>query len=378
MKISPVLFFIVILLFATACSTSRSKGVFSKKTPREKYEEKIKEAAPASPAVTAWLNAGTRALNYPFYAADTYSESGRIYSNVYNATAFSTEIKTGRKLTVSFKRDPLSAYKTYLELWRPADTLTGRPAALILAADTALNFLEFNATRDERLVIRFQQEIGASGAYYFQFQSGPSLQFPISASVRSSIGSLWHDPRDGGARKHEGVDIFAPKHAPAVAVADGLVLNVSESELGGKYVFMQPRGADYNVYYAHLDSQLVSPGQRVIAGQVLGLVGNTGNAKFTPPHLHFGIYSPMGAIDPLLFIKPVKQPDRKSELTPPVYNLVTTKATKLIPHIFQSSAGFNIPKNTVVFATASTDLYYRVQLSDGRNGYISRSALKAK
>ncbi len=378
MKFSAALFFIVVISIATSCSTSRSKGTFSKKTPREKYEEKIRISAPVSPAVTAWLNAGTYALNHPFFTPDVYGEAGRVYSNIYSATAFSTDIKTGQQLTVSFRRDPGSSFKTYLELWRAGDTLTGRPPALLISADTALNFIAYNAAHDERLVIRFQQELGAEGSYNFHFQTGPSLQFPIPPDVRSSIGSLWNDPRDGGTRKHEGVDIFAPKHSPAVAVADGLVLNVSESELGGKYVFMQPKGADYNVYYAHLDSQLVSPGQRVSAGQVLGLTGNTGNARYTPSHLHFGIYSPAGAIDPLLFIKPVKQPEKKPSLSSPVYLMITTKDTKFIPHIFQPASGFNLPKNTSLFVTATTDLYFRVQLADGRNGFVLRTAAKAK
>ena len=378
MRIFTPLFLVSVILVASACSTSRSKATFSKKTPREKYEEKIKISAPVSPAVTDWLNAGTYALNHPFFTPDVYAESGRVYSNIYSATAFSTEIKTGQQLTVSFKSDPGAAFKTYLELWRAGDTLTGRLPALLIAADTALNFIAYNAAHDERLVIRFQQELGTSGSYNFHFQTGPSLQFPIPSDVRSAIGSLWNDPRDGGTRKHEGVDIFAPKHSPAIAVADGLVLTVSESELGGKYVFMQPKDADYNVYYAHLDSQLVSPGQRVSAGQVLGLTGNTGNARYTPSHLHFGIYSPAGAIDPLLFIKPVMQQEKKPPLSSPVYLMITTKDTKFIPHIFQPAIGFNLPKKTSLFATATTDLYFRVQLADGRNGFVLRSAVKAK
>jgi murein DD-endopeptidase MepM/ murein hydrolase activator NlpD len=58
-----------------------------------------------------------------------------------------------------------------------------------------------------------------------------------------------------------------------------------------------------STYYAHLDRQAVTPGQRVNAGDLVGWVGNTGNARTTPPHLHFGVYlAAAGAVDPLPFI----------------------------------------------------------------------------
>ena len=61
------------------------------------------------------------------------------------------------------------------------------------------------------------------------------------------------------------------------------------------------------LYYAHLDQQLVSPGERVNAGEIVGTVGNTGNARTTAPHLHFGIYAVgRGAIDPYWFIAPAQ------------------------------------------------------------------------
>lgn len=58
-----------------------------------------------------------------------------------------------------------------------------------------------------------------------------------------------------------------------------------------------------SIYYAHLDSQAVSAGQVVKKGAIVGFMGNTGNAKYTASHLHFGIYTGSGAIDPLLYIQ---------------------------------------------------------------------------
>jgi murein DD-endopeptidase MepM/ murein hydrolase activator NlpD len=68
---------------------------------------------------------------------------------------------------------------------------------------------------------------------------------------------------------------------------------------------MQPMFDGMRLYYAHLDTQLVVPGQFVRAGEPIGTVGNTGNAITTPPHLHFGVYWRQrgGARDPSAFLR---------------------------------------------------------------------------
>ena len=114
--------------------------------------------------------------------------------------------------------------------------------------------------------------------------------------------SFWGDPRDGGQRRHEGIDIFAPKLTPAIAVADGYVSGVTEGGIGGKAVWLNVAGKNIHLYYAHLDRQLVRDGQAIKQGDTLGLIGNTGNAKYTAPHLHFGIYTPDGPVDPFPFV----------------------------------------------------------------------------
>jgi murein DD-endopeptidase MepM/ murein hydrolase activator NlpD len=128
------------------------------------------------------------------------------------------------------------------------------------------------------------------------------MVFPV-AGKKSRIGSFWGAIRDGGARKHEGIDIFAAKKTPVVAVKDGVITTIGRGGRGGKYIWLKTYDDEFIYYYAHLDQQLVKPGQSVKAGQIIGTVGNTGNAKLTPPHLHFGMYSYDGAVDPLPFVK---------------------------------------------------------------------------
>lgn len=80
----------------------------------------------------------------------------------------------------------------------------------------------------------------------------------------------------------------------------GIVTKIGQDRLGGNVVLvLGPGGRSY--YYAHLShhAELLRTGDDVIPGDVLGYVGNTGNARGTPPHLHFGIYTSSGVIDPL-------------------------------------------------------------------------------
>lgn len=106
---------------------------------------------------------------------------------------------------------------------------------------------------------------------------------PVGRPV--SFTDTWGAPRSGG-RSHEGVDMFARKGTPVYAVADGIATDVYSSSLGGLAIgFDDDRGDHY--YYAHLSAQLVDDGERVRAGELIGRVGNTGNAVSTPPHLHW-------------------------------------------------------------------------------------------
>lgn len=113
---------------------------------------------------------------------------------------------------------------------------------------------------------------------------------PVAGVRHADLRSTWGAARSGG-RKHRGVDIFAPKGTPVVSVVDGVVWSVGTNSLGGRVVWVVGEGrAAY--YYAHLDTWApdLRAGDRVRAGDLLGTVGNTGNAKTTPAHLHFAVH----------------------------------------------------------------------------------------
>jgi murein DD-endopeptidase MepM/ murein hydrolase activator NlpD len=103
---------------------------------------------------------------------------------------------------------------------------------------------------------------------------------------------------------HHGNDIFAPLGTPILAVADGTLSKVGVNALGGNRLWLtDQRGNSF--YYAHLSAfaPVAVDGAKVQAGQVIGFVGNTGDAVTTPPHLHFEVHPGDGdSVDPYPYL----------------------------------------------------------------------------
>lgn len=124
-----------------------------------------------------------------------------------------------------------------------------------------------------------------------------SLPVPVEGVRERALRDTWHGARSEG-RKHEGIDIFAKRGTPVLSSTEGIVTQVGTNRLGGLVVWVTGPGGQRH-YYAHLDRYSdVQVNMRIEAGRVLGYVGNSGNAKGTPPHLHYGIYDVGGALNP--------------------------------------------------------------------------------
>ena len=131
-------------------------------------------------------------------------------------------------------------------------------------------------------------------------QDAPSqIVMPLKNVPKNHVANTWQAPR-GKDRLHQGQDIFAPRGTPIYSATEGYVYRIGENELGGQTVSVIGAGGRF-YYYAHLDSYApeIAEGDHVTTGTVIGHVGTTGNAQGTPPHLHFGVYTPTGAINPL-------------------------------------------------------------------------------
>ena len=125
-----------------------------------------------------------------------------------------------------------------------------------------------------------------------------ALPVPVEGVEPAGLADTWGDPRSGGARDHQGIDIFARRRTPVRATPPGIVARRGENALGGRTVtILGPAG--WRHYYAHLQGYAGhSEGDRVAAGEVIGFVGTTGNAPPDAPHLHYGIYTGAGPINP--------------------------------------------------------------------------------
>lgn len=128
------------------------------------------------------------------------------------------------------------------------------------------------------------------------------IKMPVADVTKREIADTWGAPRSGG-RRHEGQDIFAPKGTRILSATNGYVYRIGENNLGGQTVSVISSGGRV-YYYAHLDAYApgLEVGDPVSTNTLLGFVGTSGNAQGTPPHLHFGVYSMSGAINPLPLI----------------------------------------------------------------------------
>ncbi|WP_293913809.1 M23 family metallopeptidase [Deinococcus sp.] len=150
---------------------------------------------------------------------------------------------------------------------------------LVLALLGGLALLAWPALQNAR---RYAELLRAPGP------QGSSLAAPLPG-VR--YADTWGTARSEG-RRHEGVDIFAPRGTPILATVGGVVGRVGLDRLGGRIVYVTGPGG-YHHYYAHLERYAdLERGQWISAGTVVGYVGDSGNAQGTPPHLHYGVYSP--------------------------------------------------------------------------------------
>ncbi|MES5815874.1 M23 family metallopeptidase [Pseudoxanthomonas sp. Soil82] len=133
-----------------------------------------------------------------------------------------------------------------------------------------------------------------------------TLPVPVQSVAPRQVADTFGAPR-GADRRHEGVDIFAPRGTPVTSTTRGVVVAINDRGLGGRQVWvLGPAGERH--YYAHLDDWApgLAEGDVVEAGAALGTVGNSGNARGTPPHLHYGVYGSDGALDPLPRMRAVR------------------------------------------------------------------------
>jgi murein DD-endopeptidase MepM/ murein hydrolase activator NlpD len=117
------------------------------------------------------------------------------------------------------------------------------------------------------------------------------LLIPVSGIKANALQDTFNQAR-GAERRHEAMDIVAPKGTQVFAVADGKIAKLFNSKLGGLTLYQFDTNAQLAYYYAHLDRYAdgVQEGMVLKRGDLVGYVGTSGNADPNTPHLHFAVF----------------------------------------------------------------------------------------
>lgn len=178
-------------------------------------------------------------------------------------------------------------------------------ASLTIIQKAILNIFPNQIQDIGEIIYKTKQKALVAGEYAKLLASPElnNLPVPVLGINSDQLIDTWGASRSGG-RTHQGIDIFAPRGTYVVAPTRMIISSVgyegqSYNKLGGNHVFATA-SASKRYYFAHLDTidGLIDEGGLIEKGAILGTVGNTGNALGTPPHLHFGIYTLKGAVNP--------------------------------------------------------------------------------
>jgi peptidoglycan LD-endopeptidase LytH len=347
--------------------------------------------------VERWLAEGERALQQAPHVPARFDETIQLGIDAPSAAGYRLALAKGDRLRVSV--DGGDAGRVFLELFQLGAGESGEPQRVAVAG-AGDNALDVRAPRTGAYVVRVQSRLMHGGRFRVRFGAAPfaagagrgrgatppagpdaaTLEFPVAGGSTRDIRSGFGDPRDGGARQHRGVDIFAPRGTLALAAADGRVQQATTTSIGGRVVWLECERCDLVFYYAHLDEHLVRAGQRVRAGEPVGRVGNTGNARTTPPHLHFGVYRHRVALDPYPFLGETVRYARRSA---PVASFdvgslgLWARAGEegfLLREAPDSRSAVrqHLPPLTPARLVGATEAWYRAELPDGTGGFLLR------
>ena len=271
------------LLLATAASAPS----FAVRSPAPAKSAVATSSEPVSTG-RLWFAAVQNALDDAREVDVPFADLGKASDGSGGPVAFAFEAHRGQALELKLERDaaaPADA-RIYVEVFRVVEVLGDGLHERLAALRPSTSSLRSRLPSDGTYHVLVQADEN-SGQYRLTLELDAALPFPVVGAREDAIRSLFGASRDSGQRHHEGVDIFVKRLTPVLAVAPGRVMPRQDA-LGGNVVWLNTPGTSY--YYAHLDRVAVRDQQAVKAGDVLGYVGNTGNARNMPSHLHFGVY----------------------------------------------------------------------------------------
>ena len=262
---------------------------FREPTPHEEYLLGLSHAGLTATALGEdWVEASATAIHDPLVMDAPYQEEGFFPAEEASALGYRFPLRRGQRLVIRVDLVSSGSTRLFVDLFRAAPDSVRAPVPVL--SGEAGDEMVFEPRRTGDYLLRIQPELLRGGQFSLTIQKDPALTFPVAGRTSRSIGSFFGDPREAGRREHHGVDIFAPRGTPVVASAEAYVSQVDTTPVGGRIIWLRDSQRNASIYYAHLHEILVQEDTRVSPGDTIGLVGNTGNARTTPPHLHFGLY----------------------------------------------------------------------------------------
>ncbi len=412
-----VLGLLLIVLLLAGCSPEAAITPPDAQESVARFRESVETLAVSERYVgEEWTAATVRALENPTTAVLPFVEDLTFDATAPRAMAFEFQAVRGHGITIRGDDAVL------LELFhRPDGEDPGRQVSdpaddgeLVAVADRlpGEGALYYEPQEHGRYLLLVQARPLDNPDIRLSATTEALLEWPVEGTGPEDVWSVFGDSRDAGRRVHHGIDIFAPRGTSIFAGSRSLVRRVGTRDRGGNIVTLYDEARGIFLYYAHLDEHRTERGLTVGPGDLIGTMGNTGNAVTTPPHLHIGIYDEnwRRPLDPWYFFVPARRVERLPEVAVedlngwvrPRRDMPTVHAhPDFVGGIVPSPARFDARGNPVdpsyrpprllargervpVPLSAGDALrvqgthgpFVRVELSGGRTGYVERSAVE--
>ncbi|MGH9324930.1 MAG: M23 family metallopeptidase, partial [Vicinamibacteria bacterium] len=278
-----------LVLASTACKREIVPEPYAPTGAHDAYRHALEQAGLHRTALGRdWAKAAEAALRSPVEVRSPFEETFHVDPAEAFGLGYKFLVKRGQRTEVKLEVDPPSDWRIFLDLFRNPESDEG--IEQVASGGEGDMRLAFEPRRDGEYLLRVQSELLRGGSCTVIIRNVPSLEFPVAGIDSRAIGSSFGAAREGGRRSHHGVDIFAPRGTEVRAPSRARVRRVDDWKLGGRVIWLEDPERDLRLYFAHLETQEVVEGAWVAPGDRIGTVGNSGNARTTPPHLHFGIY----------------------------------------------------------------------------------------
>lgn len=325
-----------------------------------------------------WESSAQYALRFPVAIKLPYAERRILDADQSSrAIAFSAPLALDQQISIKVNPSQNSRVPVFVDVFEKEDT--DQEFKRLVSKENYQQELIFDAPKTGIYIFRIQAGYQAKGLVDLVISSKPKYIFPVQNTHANSVQSFFGVPRDAGKRKHKGVDIFAARGTPVLSVSEGRVYKTANTPVGGNNVWV--RQGNYSFYYAHLHEINVEQGQTIKIGQQLGTVGNTGNAKTTKPHLHFGIYKGWnGAIDPFPLINDshllIEKNITTTQLVPKWMAVSSSTLNLREGPMLSTQVLQKLKREELIQVEAISGNWLRVTTAEGYHGYVARRLVR--